>query len=147
MDIKSKPIKQIEEEADKDLVLRIDQTDIDSANTPKLFNKYHREYRLVKSEFIRAGNSLLRLRRQKWFYYSGKASPEVYDREPLDMKFMKSDIKMIIDSDDEVVKMSYTMQMLEMKKKYIKEKMEEINRRSFLISNIIKTHYFKAGIN
>lgn len=147
MIIKSKPIEELESEAEDDLKLRSDRTGEDSANTPFLFNKYHRQYRIVSSEYIQAGNSLLRLRRERWFYYTGKADPEVYKDNPLDHKIMKSDLKMFIDSDDEVIKLTYIVELLDMKKKYIKDKLEEINRRSFHIGNIIKTQYFKHGIN
>lgn len=146
MKIKSKSIEQIEEEANNDLPLRIDRTDEDQANTPKLHNKYHREYRIVSTELIQASNSLLRIRRKKWMYYMGKADPDVYDKNPLDFKIMKSDVKMMIDSDDDVIKMTYIVEMLEMKKKLIREKIDAINRRSFEIGNILKTIYFKHGI-
>ena len=130
MNIKSKPIEQIEEEAEEDLKLRADRTEEDSAKTPVLFNKYHRQHRLVKTEFKRAGNTLLKLRREKWFYYMGKAHPDVYKKNPLDHKIMKSDVKMMIDTDDDVIKLTYTVEMLELKKDYIKEKLKAINRRS-----------------
>ncbi len=149
--LKSKPIEQIEEEAEKDLVLRIDRTEEDQANTPSLHHKYHKQYRLVKTELIQAGNSLLKLRRDKWFYYTGKAKPRIYDPKvggkPLNHKIMKSDIKMVIDSDDEVIKATYNVEMIEMKLKFIREKMDTINRRSYEINNIIKTMYFKHGIS
>lgn len=147
MDIKSKPIEEIEREAEEDLKLRADRTEEDQARTPTLFNKYHRQQRLVRTEFIQVGNSLIRLRRDKWFYYMGKASPEVYEKNPLGHKIMKSDVKMMIDSDDDVVKLTYIAEMLEMKKKYLKEILTTINRRSHEIHNIIKTQYFKHGIN
>lgn len=147
MNIKSKPIEQIEQEAEVDLELRGDRTELDQANTPTLFNKYHRQHRLVKTEFIRAGNTLLKLRRDKWFYYMGKAHPDVYKKTPLGHKIMKSDVKMMIDTDDDVIKLTYTVEMLNLKKTFIKEKLEAINRRSFEIGNIIKSQHFKAGIN
>lgn len=145
--LKSMPIELIEEEAEKDLRLREDRTEEDSAITPQLFNKYHKQYRIVETEYIRAGNSLLMTRRERWLYYTRKASPEVYKKHPLDNKVMKSEVKMMVDTDDEVIKKTYIVEMLEMKKKYIKSIMEEINRRSFHIGNIIKTQYFKHGIN
>ena len=147
MNIKSKPIEQIEQEAEEDLKLRIDRTDEDSANTPVLFNKYHRQYRLVNTEFKRAGNTLLKLRRDKWFYYMGKAHPDVYKKNPLDHKIMKSDVKMMIDTDNDVINLTYTVEMLDLKRKYISDKLEAINRRSYEINNIIKTQYFKHGMN
>lgn len=145
--IKSKSIEEIEREAEVDLILREDRTEEDSANTPTLFNKYHRQYRLVKTEFIRAGNTLLKLRRDKWFYYTGKAHPDVYKKNPLDHKYLKTEVKMLIDSDEDVIKLTYTVEMLDMKKKLIKDKLDAINRRSYEIGNIIKSQYFKHGIS
>jgi hypothetical protein len=145
--MKSKTIDQIEKEAESDLILRMDKTEEDSASTPKIFNKYHKQLRLVSTELIQAQLSLKKLYRDKWMYYSGKAHPDIYKDKPLDLKIMKSDLKMFIESDSDVIKLSYQIEMLEMKKKYIKEKMKEINNRSFHIGNMIKTIYFKHGIN
>jgi hypothetical protein len=147
MNTKSKPITQIEEEAEVDMELRIDRTELDSANTPKIFNKYHKEYRLVKTELITAQLALKKMWREKWYYYMGKAKPEEYNKNPLDHKIMKSDVKMHIESDDDIIKLTYTIEMLEMKKKFIEDKLREINNRSYHIGNIIKTIYFKHGIN
>ncbi len=145
--MKSKPIIQIEEEAEVDMVLRQDRTELDSVETPKIFNKYHKQLRLVRTELIQAQNNMIRLRKKKWLYYSGKAHPNEYNDKPLDHRIMKSDVKMFIESDDDVLKIAYQVEMLEMKKKYIKEKMKEINNRSFHIGNAVKTLYFKHGIN
>jgi len=145
--IKSKPIEQIEEEAEVDMELRIDRTEEDSANTPKIFNKYYKEYRIVKTELIHSQLALKRMWRDKWYYYMGKAHPDVYKKQPLDHKIMKSDVKMHIESDDDILKLTFTIEMLEMKKKFIEDKLKEINNRSYHIGNIIKTLYFKQGIN
>jgi hypothetical protein len=147
MDIKSKPITQLEEEAEVDMELRIDRTEEDSANTPKIFNKYHKEYRLVKTELMTNQLALKRLWIKKWYYYSGKAHPKVYEENPLDHKIMKSDVKMHIEADDDILKITYTIEILEIKKKFIEEKLREINNRSYHIGNIIKSIYFKHGIN
>lgn len=144
--IRSKSLKLIEDEAEVDLKLREDRTSEDSANTPVLFNKYHKQHRLVKTELIQSYNTMVRLRQKKWLYYSGKADPSVYEEKPLGHKVMKSDVKLFIESDEEILKLAYQIAMLEMKKKYIREKIDQINNRSYHITNIIKTQYFKHGI-
>ena len=35
----------------------------------------------------------------RWMYYTGKADPEVYNKEPFDHKVLKSDINIFLDSD------------------------------------------------
>ena len=146
MEIKSKSIDILEKEAEEDLKLREDRTSEDSTNTPVLFNKYHRQYRLVKTELIQSCFSMTKLRQQVWCYYSGKASIEEYNEKPLGYKIMKSDVNKFIEADDRILKLSFQIEMLEMKKKYIREKLDQINARSYHINNIIKTHYFKHGI-
>jgi len=146
-EIKSKPINQIENESEIDLILRLDRTEEDSANTPKLFNKYHKEYRIVSTELLQAQMKMKPLWKRTWLYYSGKAHPNKYKRKPLDHKIMKSDLKMHIEADDDIIKLTYQIEMLELKQKFIQAKMKEINNRSYHIGNMIKTTLFKHGIN
>ena len=145
MVIRSKSIEELEKESAIDLELRIDRTEADSANTPKIFNKYNKQLRLVESQLISNELALKRLWRKKWYYYSGKAEPEEYKKNPLKYKVMKSDLKMHIESDDEILKLTYAIEMLDMKKKYIEKIMKEISSRSFHIGNILRTMEFKKG--
>jgi len=147
MKIRSKPIAQLEEEAEKDLLIREDRTDTDSANTPKIFNKYHKELRLVSTELINCEAAMRKLWWEKSQYYAGKAHPDVYKENPLGHKIMKNDVKLYVEADDDVLKLRVTLELLEMKRKYIEKKMQEINNRSHHIRNIIKTQYFKHGMN
>lgn len=147
MRIRSKTLDQLEEEAEKDLELRPDRIELDSANTPKLFNKYHKQQRLVQTELINAEAAFKKLWNRKWYYYMGKAHPDEYKKKPLDIKIMKSDVKQFIESDDEILKLSVTIQMLEMKLKFIMKKMEQINYRSYHINNMLSAQKFYAGQN
>lgn len=146
MKIRSKPIEQLEQEAEVDLELRLDRTDEDSLNTPTIFNKYHKEYRLVCTELINCQANMKRLWGKKWYYYMGKAHPDVYKEKPLNIKIMKSDVKMHIEADEDVLKLSTTIELLEMKKKFIADKLDVISKRSYHIGNAIKTIQFKHGI-
>jgi len=139
-------LREIEEEAEKDLELHADRTAEESARIPTLFNKYYQQYRLVKTEMILMETHISRLRRQKWYYYSGKADPEVYREKPLDVKLMKNDIKMHIDSDPEVVDLTERYKLLELKKDTLKAILDVIGKQTYMINNIIKTLYFKHGI-
>lgn len=147
MIIRSMPIEQLEREAEKDMELRIDRTEQDSANTPTIFNKYHKQYRFVQQELTVCESALKHLRFKKWLYYSGKDKPRVYDEKPLDLKVMKSDVNKFIDADEEVMEMTLKLNLLEIKKKFIAEKLKEISNRSYMINNILKTLEFKHGIS
>lgn len=139
-------LREIEQEAEKDLELHIDQTAEESARIPSLFNKYYQQYRLVKTEMILMNSHITKLRRDKWYYYSGKAAPEIYKNNPLDIKLMKNDIKMHIDSDPEIINLTERYDLLELKKETLKEILGVIGKHSYMINNIIKTLYFRHGI-
>lgn len=145
--MKSKSLDELQAEAEEDMALREDRTDSDSAATPVIFNKYHNQLRLVTTELIRAQNVYKRLWFKKWYYYAGKAHPRVYEKDPLDHKVMRADLKLHIEADDEILKQTYIVEMLEMKKKFIEKKMQEINNRSHHIRNMVQTIKFKHGIN
>ena len=147
MKIRSKPIEQLEEEAEKDMELRLDRTEVDSVNTPRIFNKYHKEKRLVRTEIINCEAKMKKLYGRKWFYYMGKAHPDVYEKNPLDHKIMKADVKIVIEADDEMIKLRTHIALLEMKKEYINEKLVQINNRNWQINNAIKSMKFKNGEN
>ena len=145
--MKGMKLTEIEKMAENDLKLRIDRTEVDSANTPSLFNKYHKELRLCEQELIETAIRLKKIWKEKWYYYSGKCDPDVYKEKPLNIKILKTDIKMHIEADDDVLGLTFRLEMLEMKKKAIERIMKEINNRSFHITNIIKTLEFKNGNN
>ena len=40
--------------------------------------------------------------RMKWEYYTGKANPEIYRDKPFDLKVLKADVGIYLDSDGEL---------------------------------------------
>lgn len=141
------PIEQLEREAEVDMELRVDRTEVDAANTPTIYNKYHKQYRFVQTEIHQLEGVLKQIRFKKWLYYSGKARPRVYEEKPLDLKILKPDVNKFIDADEEVVELTTHIELLEMKKNFISDKLKVIAGRSYLISNIVKTIEFKHGIS
>ncbi len=147
LQFKSLTLEQLQDEVEKDLELRTDRCDQDSANTPKIHNKYHRQYRLVKEEYNLAEIRFKALWREKWLYYSGKKPREFYDEHPLQLKIMKSDVKMFIESDEDIMQATVVLRKLENKLGFLRRVIEEINRRSFHIKNVVETLKFINGVN
>lgn len=143
---KSKSLEKIQDDAEIDLAMRIDQTAEDSSATPKIHNKYLREYHLVKHELMVAELATKRMWREKWLYYSGKSEKTVYDKKPLSIKIMKADVKMFIESDDEMAKLIMKTRMLDNKRSFLKRTLDEIARRSFHIKNVVETLKFQHGV-
>ena len=50
--------------------------------------------------------------REKWEYYGGKADAKVYAAKPFDIKVLKNDLQMYIQSDDEILELQNKMEKL-----------------------------------
>ena len=145
--IKSKTLELLKEEADEDMILRIDRTDADALDTPKIYNKYHKEYRIVKNELLAQQLNMKKMWLHKWLYYSGKSDPKVYKEKPLQLKIMASNVKMFIEGDEDIIKLAYIIGMMENKLEFLEGTLLEIGKRSFHIKNAIDSLKFKHGVN
>ena len=88
-------INDLKEMCDKDV--KIDSTDLDgySMSIPELANKYH-QLAFDERKTLRFLQGLYDvLLRQRWLYYSGKASDDVYEEEPCDLNELKGDMDRI----------------------------------------------------
>ena len=54
---------------------------------------------------IKAKTDHQQLYRLKWEYYGGKAEAKVYAAKPFDIKVMKTDLQMYIQSDDDILRL------------------------------------------
>ena len=74
------------------------------------------------------------LYRDKWEYYGGKSDANVYVTKPFDLKVLKSDLSIYIESDEEIIK-------IENKIVYL-----EVAGRGWDIKNAIQWKNFEAGL-
>lgn len=128
----------------------IDQTNIsnESANIPKLHNKYFRTYvdeglrlRKLKSDY----KQLVKLKGE---YYRGEldiAELQQYGWEPQRLKILKADVSTYIEADDDVVKASLRIGLQEEKVKYLEAIVKMISNRGFQIKSIVDWERFRTG--
>ena len=137
-------LEKIEELWAKDAEAFFDHRDLpellanDSMETPKLHAKYlqlHNEFKLMMSD---AQTKYKKLYKEKWLYYNGKAPSSVYAEKPFDLKVLKGDIDMFIDSDDEVCRIKQKIDYLETCINSIDRILKEIHNRGFAIKNTIE---------
>lgn len=138
-------LEDLQRESIEDLHISIDNLEEESLRTPYIHNKYLKELLLAKDLYSRYESEMKVLKREKWLYYLGKASPETYKEYPLDLRILKTDVNMFIDSDPDVVDLGYKLSYLKRKIYFIDKVIEECNRRSFHITNAIKSLKFKNG--
>lgn len=135
----------IKNEWKKDSVIDEDVLDLESIKIPQLHSKYLNylsDARLIK---IRKEQEYKRMLREKYEYYTGKADEEVYKQKPFDLKILKQDVQLYIESDDEIQKsislLNYYKEMI-----FVLEKiLENINTRGFQIKNNIDWQKFMQG--
>jgi len=138
-------IEKLQEEADKDLKINDTELDIESLKTPQLHNKYLKHFNKFKLMLTKAETDLSVLKRDKWEYYTGKSSPEVYKEKPFDLKIMRTDLDKYLDSDEELQKAIQKVKYLETVIDFLERTLRQISNRTFTIKNAIDWRKFTSG--
>ena len=125
---------ELSEMVDRDL--RIDDTelDVESIKTPQLHNKYLKIYTQLSLSLKKTKDDRKVLYKEKWEYYTGKSSPEVYKENPFDLKILRSDVQMYIDADKEYQEATQKEEYIKMMGDYAERILKEINTRGFIIN-------------
>ena len=84
--------------------------------------------------------------REKWEYYGGKADAKVYAAKPCDIKVLKNDLQMYIQSDDEILELQNKISYYESIIKYIEGIIKSIDNRQWDIRNSQDWKKFEAGM-
>ena len=84
--------------------------------------------------------------REKWEYYGGKADAKVYASKPFDIKVMKTDLQMYIQSDDDILRLQNKMGYYESCVDYCKGVIKSIDNRGWDIRNATDWKKFEAGM-
>ena len=84
--------------------------------------------------------------KEKWEYYGGKADAKIYETKPFDLKVLKSDLSLYIESDEEIIAIENKIVYLETVIKYIDGVLKSIASRGWDIKNAIQWKSFEAGM-
>jgi hypothetical protein len=122
-----------------------DLLDNESTKIPQLHSKYLNyltDVRLIK---LRKEQEYKVLIREKFEYYTGKASDEVYQENPFDLKVLKQDVPMYIDSDPEIQNVTTRINYYEEVIFVLEKIIQQLNNRTFQIKNSIDWQKFMQG--
>ena len=127
---------------------KIDDILLDKASLkiPQLHQKYLtliNEFRLLRKK---KSNELRKMTHRKWLYYSGKASPEEYEKEPFNYKVMKSDVNNWVAVDDAILRIETQIEYYDTLLDTLSEIMKQINQMSYNIKNAINWRTFTGGV-
>jgi|TARA_R110000782_G_scaffold262905_1_gene355277 hypothetical protein len=130
----------------KELPVNKDHLDTEALRNQDLYAKFidyktNFEFLLAKSK----GDYKV-LYRDKWEYYGGKADAKVYATKPFDLKVLKNDLHVYIESDKEIIDAENKIVYLETTTKYIDYVLKSISSRGWDIKNAIEWKKFEAGM-
>jgi len=140
-------LEKIQNESQKDLCIDDALLDIESLKTPQLYNKYLKHYTKFNLLLKKAEAEYKILLRQKWEYYSGKSDPSIYKAKPFDLKILKQDLPMYIESDEDIIKISQKIDYLKTVLDTLDKILKMISNRGFQIKNAIDWRKFLDGAN
>ena len=83
--------------------------------------------------------------RSKWEYYTGKADPDVYQEHPFDLKVLKADVGIYLDSDKDIQELGQKEAYIQAIVTYLEKILREINNRNWTIRNTIEWKKFLHG--
>jgi len=141
-------LTEIQEQVRKDLKINDLELDIESLRIPSLHSKYLQlltEHSLILKK---TQGELNVLKRNKWIYYTGKATEETYkERGDFSIKLKnKDEEKTFIDADNEYRELKGKVEYYETVVDYLQEIVKSVSNRSFQIKNAIEWRKFEAGL-
>ena len=138
-------LEELQQSVNKDFKLDDTQLDVESVNIPLLHNKYLIHFNKFNLLLKKAEYEHKSLLKEKWEYYTGKADPSVYKEKPFDIKVLKADVHIYMDSDPELQKADQKVAYLKQVVNYLEQVLRSINNRTFLIKNAIEWKKFTSG--
>ena len=130
----------------EDCKIDIDNMHEESIKVPELHSKYHE----ILNNLILLRNKAQKIqksvRHERYEYYSGKAAPEVYQKEPFPKKVRDKDALIrYMDADDRVSDANLKVEYYDVMINYTESILKQISNRTYQIKNSIEWHKFQAG--
>jgi len=141
-------LSEIQDQVKRDLKINDLELDIESLRIPRLHIKYLQFLTENSLKLKKANGELAVLKRNKWIYYTGKASEDVYKEKgdfPLKLK-TKDEERTFIEADEEIQKKKTEEEYYETIVDYLQEIVKQIGQRNFQIKNAIEWRKFEAGM-
>jgi hypothetical protein len=140
-------LEKIKEMWNEDSQMDEDLLDVEALKIPQLHSKYLNLLSDAKLTKTRYEFDLKRLYREKWEYFTGKADDEVYKEKPFDLKILKQDVSLYIESDPDFQSLQGKIIYYKEIVYFLEKILDNINTRGFQIKNCIDWRKFMHGVN
>ena len=129
----------------EDCKIDIDNMHEESIKVPQLHSKYHEILNNLILLRTKAQKIQKSVRHERYEYYSGKADPEVYEKEPFPKKVRDKDALIrYMDADDRVSDANLKVEYYDVMINYTESILKQISNRTYQIKNSIEWHKFQA---
>ena len=141
-------LEKLQEMWQRDSVIDPDNLHDESLKIPQLHSKYYTLYNTITLLREKARETYNRVRLERYNYYTGKATAEVYAEEPFPYKVREKDaIQRYMDADERLCKVDLKIRYYDIMLKFLEEVIKCISNRTFQIKNALEWHKFTAGYN
>jgi len=141
-------LEQIQEMWEKDSKIDPDNLHDESLKIPTLHSKYYTLYNTITLMREKARSQYSKVRLERYNYYTGKATAEVYAEEPFPYKVREKDaIQRHLEADDKMNKIDMKIKYYDIMLKFLEEIIRTVSNRTYQIKNAIEWNKFQAGFN
>ena len=141
-------LEAIQEMWEKDSHIDPDNLHDESLKIPQLHSKYYTLYNTITLMREKAREQYSKVRLERYNYYTGKATAEVYAEEPFPYKVREKDaIQRHLDADDRMNKIDMKIKYYDVMLKFLEEIIRAVSNRTYQIKNAIEWNKFQAGFN
>ena len=141
-------LEQIQEMWEKDSKIDPDNLHDESLKIPQLHSKYYTLYNTITLMREKARTQYSKVRLERYNYYTGKATAEVYAEEPFPYKVREKDaIQRHLEADDKMNKVDMKIKYYDTMLKFLEEVIRVVSNRTYQIKNAIEWNKFQAGFN
>ena len=133
---------------EKDSIIDPDNLHEESLKISQLHSKYYTIYNTISLLKEKASDTYNKVRLERYNYYTGKASVEVYVEEPFPYKVRdKEALQRHMDADERISKIEMKIKYYDVMLKFLEDIIKIISNRSYQIKNSIEFMKFTAGYN
>ena len=131
---------------EKDSQIDIDNLHEESLKIPVLHSKYYDILNNLVLLKTKAEQQRKNVRHERYEYYSGKADPDVYVKDPFPKKVRDKDaMNKYLDADERLSTISMKIEYYVVMINYIDSILKQISNRAYQIKNSIEFLKFQAG--
>ena len=141
-------LEKIQAMWEKDSHIDPDNLHDESLKIPQLHSKYYTLYNTITLLREKAREQYSKVKLERYNYYTGKATAEVYAEEPFPYKVREKDaIQRHLEADDKMNKVDMKIKYYDIMLKFLEEIIRNISGRTYQIKNAIEWNKFQAGYN